>query len=305
MILMTSEIPHIPVLLKEVIDFLEFSPRDKIFLDATLGAGGHSAEVCRQFPQIQIVGIDADETAAKIAEKNLTGICNQFKIKITNFRNLEEVLSELKIEEIDKVLFDLGMSSMQIDSATRGFSFLRDEPLLMTMSNDLKEGTLTAYEIVNGWPKEELRKILKEYGEESFASQIADGIIRARKSKKIQTTFDLVKVILDATPDFYHEGRINPATKTFQALRIAVNDEVNALKDGLEQAFNKLRKGGRMAVISFHSGEDRIAKTFFKQLKMEDKAILITKKPVVSSAEEVETNSRSRSAKLRVIEKNV
>jgi len=214
-------------------------------------------------------------------------------------------LSELKIEEIDKVLFDLGMSSMQIDSATRGFSFLRDEPLLMTMSNDLKEGTLTAYEIVNGWPKEELRKILKEYGEESFASQIADGIIRARKSKKIQTTFDLVKVILDATPDFYHEGRINPATKTFQALRIAVNDEVNALKDGLEQAFNKLRKGGRMAVISFHSGEDRIAKTFFKQLKMEDKAILITKKPVVSSAEEVETNSRSRSAKLRVIEKNV
>src|SRR3989344_2926957 len=295
---------HVPVLLKEIIDFLEFSPKDKIFLDATLGAGGHSAEVCRQFPQIQIVGIDADETAAKIAEKNLTGICNQFKIKITNFRNLEEVLSELKIEEIDKVLFDLGMSSMQIDSATRGFSFLRDEPLLMTMSNDLKEGTLTAYEIVNGWPKEELRKILKEYGEESFASQIADQIIKERKNQKIQTTFDLVKVILDATPEFYHEGRINPATKTFQALRIAVNDELDAIKDGLEQAFHKLKVGGRMAVISFHSGEDRIAKTFFKQLKMEEKAILITKKPVVSSAEEVETNSRSRSAKLRVIEKN-
>ena len=295
---------HVPVLLKEIIDFLEFSPKDKIFLDATLGAGGHSAEVCRQFPQIQIVGIDTDETAAKIAESNLKGICNQFKIKVTNFRNLENVLSELKIEEVDKVLFDLGMSSMQIDTSGRGFSFLRNEPLLMTMDNELKEGTLTAYEIVNGWPKEDLRKILKEYGEESFASQIADQIIKERKNQKIQTTFDLVKVILDATPEFYHEGRINPATKTFQALRIAVNDELDAIKIGLEQAFNKLRNGGRMAVISFHSLEDRIVKTFFKQLKMEDKATLITKKPIVPGVEEVEVNPRSRSAKLRVIEKS-
>jgi len=302
---MNLETPHVPVLLKEVIDFLEFGPEDKIFLDATVGAGGHSTEICRRFPGIQIIGLDVDKTAVEIAEKNLTGICKRFEIKVTNFRNLENVLSELKIEEVDKVLFDLGMSSMQIDSATRGFSFLRDEPLLMTMSNDLKEGTLTAYEIVNGWPKEDLRMILKEYGEESFASQIADQIIRDRKNKKIETTFGLVKIILDATPEFYHHGRVNPATKTFQALRIAVNDELNAIKSGLEQAFNKLRNGGRMAVISFHSGEDRIVKTFFKQLKMEDKATLITKKPIVPGSEEVEINSRSRSAKLRIIEKNV
>ncbi|MEK7552102.1 MAG: 16S rRNA (cytosine(1402)-N(4))-methyltransferase RsmH [Patescibacteria group bacterium] len=302
---MTTETSHIPVLLKEVIDFLEFAPEDKIFLDATLGAGGHSAEVCRKFPFMRIIGIDVDETSAKIAEKNLAGICKQFEIKITNFRNLENVLSELKIAEVDKVLFDLGMSSMQIDSATRGFSFLRDEPLLMTMNNDLSEGTLTAYEIVNGWPKEDLRQILKEYGEESFASQIADQIIKERKNHKIETTFGLVKVIIDATPEFYHHGRINPATKTFQALRIAVNDELNAIKEGLEQAFHKLKKGGRMAVISFHSGEDRIVKTFFKQLKTDDKAILINKKPILATLEEIEANPRSRSAKLRVIEKNV
>lgn len=293
---------HVPVLLKETIDCLGFTDKDKIFLDATVGAGGHSLEICKRFPWLQIIAIDADEEALSLAEENLKiGGC-QFEVKIENFRNLAKTMDELGIQKVDKILFDIGMSSMHIDISGRGFSFQKDEPLLMTMKKEL-EGSLTAYEIVNSWPKDEIEKILRDYGEESFARKIAEQIVKERKKGPIKTTFDLVKVIEDATPKFYRHKRIHPATKTFQAIRIAVNDELESLKEGIGQAFERLRVGGRLAVISFHSLEDRIVKKNFKELEKNGKGKLITKKPLTASFEEIKINSRSRSAKLRVIEK--
>ncbi|WKZ26598.1 MAG: 16S rRNA (cytosine(1402)-N(4))-methyltransferase RsmH [Candidatus Paceibacterota bacterium] len=293
---------HVPVLLKETIDCLGFTDKDKIFLDATVGAGGHSLEICKRFPWLQIIAIDADEEALSLAEENLKiGGC-QFEVKIENFRNLAKTMDELGIQKVDKILFDIGMSSMHIDISGRGFSFQKDEPLLMTMKKEL-EGSLTAYEIVNSWPKDEIEKILRDYGEESFARKIAEQIVKERKKGPIKTTLDLVKVIEDATPKFYRHKRIHPATKTFQAIRIAVNDELESLKEGIGQAFERLRVGGRLAVISFHSLEDRIVKKNFKELEKNGKGKLITKKPLTASFEEIKINSRSRSAKLRVIEK--
>lgn len=293
---------HVPVLLKETIDCLGFTDKDKIFLDATVGAGGHSLEICKRFPWLQIIAIDVDEEALSLAEENLKiGGC-QFEVKIENFRNLAKTMDELGIQKVDKILFDIGMSSMHIDISGRGFSFQKDEPLLMTMKKEL-EGSLTAYEIVNSWPKDEIEKILRDYGEESFARKIAEQIVKERKKGPIKTTFDLVKVIEDATPKFYRHKRIHPATKTFQAIRIAVNDELESLKEGIGQAFERLRVGGRLAVISFHSLEDRIVKKNFKELEKNGKGKLITKKPLTASFEEIKINSRSRSAKLRVIEK--
>ncbi len=293
---------HVPVLLKETIDCLGFTDKDKIFLDATVGAGGHSLEICKRFPWLQIIALDVDEEALSLAEENLKiGGC-QFEVKIENFRNLAKTMDELGIQKVDKILFDIGMSSMHIDISGRGFSFQKDEPLLMTMKKEL-EGSLTAYEIVNSWPKDEIEKILRDYGEESFARKIAEQIVKERKKGPIKTTFDLVKVIEDATPKFYRHKRIHPATKTFQAIRIAVNDELESLKEGIGQAFERLRVGGRLAVISFHSLEDRIVKKNFKELEKNGKGKLITKKPLTASFEEIKINSRSRSAKLRVIEK--
>lgn len=293
---------HVPVLLKETIDCLGFTDKDKIFLDATVGAGGHSLEICKRFPWLQIIALDVDEEALSLAEENLKiGGC-QFEVKIENFRNLAKTMDELGIQKVDKILFDIGMSSMHIDISGRGFSFQKDEPLLMTMKKEL-EGSLTAYEIVNSWPKDEIEKILRDYGEESFARKIAEQIVKERKKGPIKTTLDLVKVIEDATPKFYRHKRIHPATKTFQAIRIAVNDELESLKEGISQAFERLRVGGRLAVISFHSLEDRIVKKNFKELEKNGKGKLITKKPLTASFEEIKINSRSRSAKLRVIEK--
>lgn len=294
---------HTSVLLKEVIDNLDFQESDKVFLDATLGAGGHSFEICRRFPWIQIVGLDLDEDSMKLAEAKLIDGGCQFNISVRNFRDLASVMDELNIKEVDKVLFDLGMSSMQIDTSGRGFSFQKDEPLLMTMEKSPGEKSLSAYEIVNSWSKDDILRILKEYGEESFAARIADRIVKERRLKKIKTTNDLVKIIKDATPQFYHHKRIHPATKTFQALRIAVNDELESLKVGLKQSFERLRSRGRIAVISFHSLEDRIVKRYFKELVEEKRAISICKKPIVPTKDEIEVNQRSRSSKLRVIEK--
>lgn len=293
---------HTPVLLKETIDCLGFTDKDKIFLDATVGAGGHSLEICKRFPWLQIIALDVDEEALSLAEENLKNGGCQFEVKIENFRNLAKTMDELGIQKVDKVLFDIGMSSMHIDISGRGFSFQKDEPLLMTMKKEL-EGTLTAYEIVNSWPKDEIEKILRDYGEESFARKIAEQIVKERKNGPIKTTLDLVRVIESATPKFYRHKRIHPATKTFQAIRIAVNDELESLKDGIGQAFDRLRVGGRLAVISFHSLEDRIAKKNFKELEKNSKGKLITKKPLTASFEEIKINPRSRSAKLRVIEK--
>ncbi|PIZ85308.1 16S rRNA (cytosine(1402)-N(4))-methyltransferase [Candidatus Nomurabacteria bacterium CG_4_10_14_0_2_um_filter_33_9] len=215
----------------------------------------------------------------------------------------------------DAIIFDLGLSSDQLENSGRGFSFMKDEPLLMTMKENPSLDDLTAIDIVNSWGEESLVDIIYGYGEERFSRRIAKGIIEARKKNNIKTTFDLVKIIGDSVPSAYKRQRIHFATRTFQALRIAVNDELGALKVGLEKGFEILKKparphdslgaggGGRMSVISFHSLEDRIVKRFFRDKKEKSEAILINKKPIIPKEEEIKNNGRSRSAKLRVLEK--
>ena len=208
---------------------------------------------------------------------------------------------------VDGIIFDLGLSSDQLENSGRGFSFMKDEPLLMQMKNSGKENPsledTTAKEVVNTWEEKSLADIIYGYGEERYSRRIAKAIVEARKSGEIKTTFDLVKIIESAVPAVYKRGRLHYATRTFQALRIAVNDELGVLKEGLEKGFNALKKGGRMSVISFHSLEDRITKKFFKELEKEKKAKLINKKPILAGDEELKNNPRSRSAKLRILEK--
>jgi 16S rRNA (cytosine1402-N4)-methyltransferase len=291
---------HVPVLLQEVLESLSFNESDKTFLDATVGGAGHSRAVCKNFPHIEVLGLDADEEAISIAEGNLSELGCQFRLKVKNFKDLEEALNEWQVKSVDKILFDLGMSTMQLESSGRGFSFRRDEPLIMTFGQDWKN-ELTAFEIVNHWYKPEIEKVLKDYGEELFAKRIAEAILEQRKVAPIRTTSELVKIIERAVPRRYQ--RIHPATKSFQALRMVVNNELEVLESGLKSAWSILGEGGRIAVIAFHSLEDRVVKNFFRDLSKESKAILITKKPVRPTEEEVFSNPKSRSAKLRVAEK--
>jgi len=294
---------HIPVLLKEAIAGLDIDSGD-IFVDCTLGGGGHSKYVAELFGSgVRIVGIDLDRDAIERSKENLKDTLANIEFVEDSFRNIESILDSLEIKEVDKILLDIGVSSNQIEESGRGFSFKRNEPLIMTMSKPSEKDVLTAYEIVNYWSPEEIADVIKNYGEERFARRIAGHIETARKEKKIETTDDLVEIILKATPKAYHHGRIHPATRTFQALRIAVNDELKALEEALIGGFKKLSKEGRMAVISFHSLEDRIVKNFFRDLAKEEKALLINKKPITPSDEEILANPRSRSAKLRIIEK--
>jgi 16S rRNA (cytosine1402-N4)-methyltransferase len=208
------------------------------------------------------------------------------------------------VAHADKILLDIGLSSNQFEQSARGFSFQKDEPLIMSFKKDLKETDLTAREIVNTWDEVNIQTILEGYGEEQFAWKIAKAIVARRQENPIETTFDLVEIIKLATPKFYHHKKIHPATKTFQALRITVNDEIESLKEGVSKGFNILNRGGRMAIISFHSLEDRIVKQFFKDKQTKDEGMLITKRPIVPTEEEIKENPRSRSAKLRVIQKN-
>lgn len=293
---------HVSVLLQEVIDNLKI--RDGgVYVDATLGGAGHAEAICKSANNITFIGIDADANAIEEAKKTLSD--TSAKLILANVPNnlIGQVLSENNIEEIDGCMFDLGMSSDQLDLSGRGFSFQRDEPLLMTMKSEPTEEDLTAKEIVNTWAEESIRDILYGYGDESFASRIAKKIIQFREEKKIETTFDLVEIIKSAVPGWYRNRKTHPATKTFQALRIATNSEIENLKVSLKQAFQKLSKGGRIAVITFHSIEDRLVKHYFRELKDGELATAITKKPILPSREEVLKNPRSRSAKLRVIEK--
>ncbi|MEK7652337.1 MAG: 16S rRNA (cytosine(1402)-N(4))-methyltransferase RsmH [Patescibacteria group bacterium] len=298
---------HIPVLLKETIEGLNLK-RGDIVIDATLGEGGHSFEICKNLNgDVFIIGIEADTDAIEKAKEkffsnNITKK-SKFVFKEGNFRNLENILNELKIGNIDGVLFDLGIRSANIEESQRGFTFQKDEPLIMTLSKQSTSEPFTAEEIVNEWEEENIVDILDGYGEERFAKQIAKNIILRRKIKPIKTTFELVEIISTAIPKRYREGRTHFATKTFQALRITVNDEIGALKEGIVKAFDKLNKGGRMAVISFHSIEDRIIKRFFKEKVLEKKGVLVTKKPITPSDEEILKNPRSRSGKLRIIQK--
>jgi len=294
---------HTSVLLSEVIDGLDLKEGDLV-LDGTLGLGGHSRGVCDHIGKTgQIVGLDQDKKAIDQARENLKECPCQVRLEKENFRNLDKVLDNLNIEHIDKAVFDLGFSSMQMDQSGRGFSFLKDEPLLMTLSDSPKTDELTASEIVNNWREESIADIIYGYGEEQFSRRIAKSIVEARKKHLITTTTQLVEIIEKSVPDWYRHKKIHCATKTFQALRIAVNDELGALAEGLKKCFKYLSVGGRMAVISFHSLEDRTVKNFFRDKKKEGLLKLINKRPVTPTREETKVNPRARSSKLRIIEK--
>lgn len=295
---------HIPVLLKEVVELLDLKKGDTV-VDATINRGGHSKEICERIGESgTLIGIDIDDDALKEVKKNLKDTKCRIILENDNFRNLDRLLKKNEIKKVDAVLLDLGFSSNQMDSSERGFSFQKDEKLLMTFKNNPSEEDLTAKEIVNEWDEENIADIVYGYGEEKFSRQIAKKIVEIRKEKPIKTTQDLIEIIEKAVPSWYKHKKIHFATKTFQALRITVNDEIGALKEVLPKTIKVLGDKGRLAVISFHSLEDRIVKIFFKEQKEIGVGKIITKRPIAPEREEVLANPRSRSAKLRVIEKN-
>ena len=287
---------HIPVLQKEVIEYLDPKPNEN-FIDCTIGEAGHSLAILeKNGPKGKVLGIDRDPGVIKNIESRIPNL--EFRKRLVlacdNFANLEEIVKKQNFKQVSGILFDLGMSSWHLEESGKGFSFLRNEPLDMRYN---LENPLTAEKIVNYWSKSEIEKILREYGEERFAKKIAERIVES-KAKPIETTFQLIEIIKSVIPRKYQVGRLHPATRTFQALRIAVNDELNNLEKTLPQAINVLSKGGRLVVISFHSLEDRIVKNFYRSSTSINLKVL-TKKPIGPSKEEIIKNPRSRSAKLR------
>lgn len=290
---------HVSVLLEESINGLDIKPGD-IFLDGTLGSGGHSASVCGRYPTVSVIGIDRDQAALDRTEVLFKNKGYKATFILGEFRNLETLLKSHGIYKVNRILFDFGLSSPQIDTSGRGFSFAKDEPLLMTMEHN-KDG-VTAVDVVNTWSEETLATIIYGFGEERYSRRIAKAIVESRSLEPIVRTTQLVDIIRGAVPASYRNGKINPATRTFQAIRIAVNQELDNIKEGLVAAWNVLAPGGRIACISFHSLEDRIVKQFFNT-KKEEGAKIITKKPITPTDTEIKSNPRSRSAKLRIIEK--
>ncbi len=286
---------HTPVLKKEVIEYL--NPKlNENFIDCTVGEGGHTASILeRNGPKGKVLGIELDPGLYQQL-KQTAAVPNRLILINDSYANLKEIVKECKFKPVEGILFDLGMSSWHLEKSKKGFSFLRNE--LLDMRYDSKnQNNLTAYKIINEYSQEEIEKILSEYGEERFSKQIAREIVGVRKIRPIKTTFDLVGIIKRAIPYRYLHQKIHFATRTFQALRIAVNDELENLKEGLNQSLEVLEAGGRLVVISFHSLEDRIVKRFFKE-KSSSLGIL-TKKPITPSEIEIKINVRSRSAKLR------
>lgn len=289
---------HVPVLLEETVSVLGLG-KDSVVFDCTMGGGGHGTAILGHLGASGIyVGIDADPVA--ISQVDLKGkaaihLVNQ------NFSEIKEIAHELDLRPT-AILADLGWRSDQFEAGDRGFSFQKDEPLLMTFGNPEKY-LFTARDIVNDWKEESLADIIYGYGEERFSRRIAKAIVKAREDAPIETSKQLAEIIWGAYPAIARKGRIHPATKTFQALRITVNDELGALKKLLQDGFEILAPGGRLAIISFHSLEDRLVKRFFEEKTRDQQALKLIKKPIVASDEEREENPRSRSAKLRVIEK--
>ena len=309
-----SEFYHVSVLLDECIHALNIKP-DGIYVDGTLGGAGHSSQIAARLTTGRLIGIDRDPKALKAAGERLAPYADRVTLVHSNFSQLDEVLESLGIEGVDGILLDLGVSSPQLDEAERGFSYMADAPLDMRMNS---EDSRTAHEVVNTWPREELRRILYEYGEERYAPQIAAAIDRRRSEKPIETTLELVDVIRSAMPPAALREKQHPAKRSFQAIRIAVNDELGAVGRVLEVAVPKLNKKGRLAIITFHSLEDRLVKNGMAANAKgctcppnfpvcicgnKPKVKLISKKPIVSGPEELERNPRARSAKLRVCEK--
>lgn len=300
---MTTSV-HIPVLLKETVDLLDPKPGD-VVVDGTVGGGGHSAAIAERVGgDITLHCFDVDSQAIEAAKEKIkdAGAANA-RFYPFNFRTAPSVLESAGVVSVDRVLLDLGIRSDQLESSGRGFSFQKDEPLSMTLSDKPNENDLSAAHIVNTWNEEDIANVLFGYAGERYSRRIAAAVVASRKVKPIERTRELVAIIEEAVPKSYVRGRINPATKTFQALRIVVNDEYGALTDALTGLWKRIRGGGRLAVISFHSGEDGIVKRFMKERVKEKEGKLIVKKPVVAGEEEVRANPRSRSAKLRVMEK--
>lgn len=293
---------HTPVLLQETITGLAVLPGET-YLDATVGSGGHALAIGNVLgKEGRVIGLDQDASSIEKARETLSSLLCEVALVQENFRHLDTVLSSLSILQVDRILFDIGVHSDQFGPSGRGFSFMYDEPLLMTMGEN-KENKLTAKDIVNFWSKADIENVLVGYGEEVHASAIAEAIVKVRRDTPIETTFDLVRVIESAVPAWYKRKKIHPATKTFQALRIAVNDELDALREGLAKGLVALRSGGRMAIITFHSLEARIVKEFCKQVAKEEGGKLITKHAIRPTWTEVKDNRRARSAQLRIIEK--
>lgn len=304
------ETVHKTVLLKETIDGLNLDTNEaSVVVDGTFGGGGHSIYVLENFPKASIIAIDQDKSAWNKSKSKFVGLEKRITFVNGNFRDIQKIVEDLKVESVDGVMLDIGLSSDQLENAGRGFSFMKNEPLLMTMKENPKASDLTAKDIVNTWSEESIANVIYGYGEEKLSRRIAKGIVDSRQKKNIDTTFELVEVIRNSVPAKYTKGKIHFATRTFQALRIAVNDELNTLERGLAGGFEILKSGGRMSVISFHSLEDRIVKNFYKNKKDlpaqtgEAKAILINKKPIIAGEEELKVNKRARSAKLRILEK--
>nr|WP_219428851.1 16S rRNA (cytosine(1402)-N(4))-methyltransferase RsmH [Persephonella hydrogeniphila] len=285
---------HYPVLHREVLQFFKQIKKGYI-VDATVGGGGHSYLILKNLPEVKIVGIDKDEYALEKAEEKLKTFKGRYILVKSSFKDIDRILEDLRIKDITGFLFDLGVSTFHLKTE-RGFSFQRDEFLDMRMD---KSQHLTAYKVVNKYPKDLLEKIIFEYGEEKFARRIVKNIIEERKKKPIETTKQLADIVYRSYPPALRRGRIHPATKTFQAIRIEVNNELSEIKEGVSKAIDILNKGGIIQVISFHSLEDRIVKNIFREAKKLKKLDILTKKPITPGKEEIKENPPSRSAKLR------
>ena len=309
-----SEFHHVSVLLQECLDGLNIRP-DGIYVDGTLGGAGHSFQIASRLTTGRLIGIDRDTVALEAAGKRLAPYQDRVTLVHSNFCRIKEVLQELNIPGVDGILLDLGVSSPQLDDGERGFSYMTDAPLDMRMN---RQDALSAYTVVNSWPREELKRILYDYGEERYAPQIASAICRRREERPIETTLELVDVIRSAMPPAALREKQHPAKRSFQAIRIAVNDELGSVEQVMRDAIPCLNKGGRLAVITFHSLEDRIVKNAMASAARgctcppefpvcvcgkKPTVKLVNRKPIVSGDLELEDNPRARSAKLRVCEK--
>lgn len=289
---------HTPVLLKEILEIFDPEP-GQTYIDATINGGGHGRAILEKLgPKGRMVGIDWD---CGLIEKLKQSRINNLTLTCDNYAHIKSIARKHNLGEISGIIFDLGFSSHHLEESRRGFSFLRDEPL--DMRYNIYSNELTAEKIINSWPREAIEDILSRYGEERFARRITDVIIRERSGKKISTTGELIKVILRSVPGQYLKSRIHPATKTFQALRIAVNNELENLEKALRDSTEILAKNGKIAVISFHSLEDRIVKKFFGEKEKGKVLSTLTPKPISPTPEEILGNRRARSAKLRAAEK--
>lgn len=308
------EFKHVSVLLNECIEALDIK-ENGIYVDCTLGGAGHSSQIVAHLTKEgMLIGIDQDKDALSAAKKRLESFEN-VKYVHNNFYNIDSILTELNVEKVDGILADLGVSSYQLDEASRGFSYMQDAPLDMRMNRD---NDFSAYDIINNYSEDELYKIIRDYGEERFAKRIANFIANRRAEKPIKTTFELVDIIKAAIPAKMRRDGPHPAKRTFQAIRIEVNSELKILNKTIEDGVNRLNKGGRMAIITFHSLEDRIVKLKFRELEnpctcpkefpvcvcgKKPLVKVISKKGIAPTEKEIEENPRSRSAKLRIIEK--